>query len=117
MEIIKTVDSIPERRLDGREVYSLANYSAEGGNTKIFRVTIPKGAIEKEHMHKDTREIFIFLKPGEIILEGKIYSLKELDILMIEKGEKHKIIANNDMDLIGIKADINDKVITEDENL
>jgi len=115
MKIIRIKDLMSEKRPDGRDIYNLLSYSSSH-NSKIFRVLIPKGTIEKEHMHTNSKEIFLFLKPGEVIIDDKTYSLEKEDILILEPNERHKIIANSEMDLIGIKEDINDKVITEDEN-
>lgn len=113
MKIIKAKDCIPERRPDGRDVFTLANCDFENKIVKMFRVIIPQGTLEKEHMHTESTETFIFLKPGEIIIEDKTYLLGELDIVILDKNERHKIVAKKDMDLIGIKADINDKIVME----
>ena len=59
---------------------------------------------------------FIFLKPGQIIVNKELYELEEGDIVIIEKNEKHKIMAKTDMDIIGIKnPNINDKQIVDNE--
>lgn len=117
MKIVRYNEVKPEERPDGRKVYSFIKYALSSGESKFFRVKIPKGTIEKEHLHKESNEIFIFLKSGQMIINKKLYDFKEGDIIILEKNEKHKIIAQEDMELFGIKIpDLNDKVVSENEN-
>ena len=58
--------------------------------------------------------IFIagILKDGKIIVNNKDYKFNNGDLVVLEKNDKHKIVADNEMELIGLKIpDINDKVI------
>jgi len=118
MKIIRYDKEKVENRPDGRTVYHFMNHLfASNRESKFFKVTIPKGTIEKEHLHAESEEIFLFLTPGQIIIENNPYDLKEGDIVILEKNEKHKIIAKTDMELIGIKnPDLNDKKVIENEN-
>ena len=118
MKIVKYNNIEPEKRSDGRIIHTLINHTFVGGrDSKFFRVKIPAGTIEKEHMHTDSEEIFIFLRPGQIIVNSQAYDLDEGDLIFLEKSEKHKIIATTDMELLGIKnPNLDDKIITENEN-
>lgn len=118
MKIIRYCDVKPERRLDGRSIYNLTDYTFSSNiSSKFFRVKIPKGTIEKEHLHTDSDEIFIFLKPGQIVVNNETCNFEEGDIIILEKNERHKIIAEIEMELMGIKSpNINDKIVTENEN-
>jgi len=118
MKIIRLDSITPEIREDGRLIYSILNYKNLGNlESKFFRVKIPAGIIEDEHFHKDSNEIFIFLKPGKIRINKNLYSFNEGDVVILEKGEKHNVIAEQEMDLFGIKdPNLNDKVIVKDEN-
>ncbi len=114
MKLIRYNEIEAEKRPDGREIYPLiSSYNlAAVGKAKFFRVKIPKGVVEKEHYHTDSDEIFIFLKPGHIIINQKPYDLREGDIVILEKNDKHNIVAEDDMDIIVLKVpDIDDKVV------
>ncbi|MEA2037285.1 MAG: cupin domain-containing protein [Nanoarchaeota archaeon] len=112
MRVVRYDDIEPDKRSDGREIYSLINYKLIEGEGKFFRVKIPKGCIEKEHYHKGSEEIFIFLTPGSIIINQEEYDFKEGDIVVLEKNDRHKIVAKEEMEIIGLKVpDIDDKVV------
>ncbi len=112
MKIIKNSGLIPEMKEDGRKISSLLSYSFPNNRkVKLFLVTIPSGTHEKEHMHTDSEEIFFFLSSGKIIVNGETYNLEPKDIIIIEKKDKHKIIADQPIEMLGIKEEINDKVL------
>lgn len=117
MKIVRYNEIKPEEKPDGRKIYSLIRHPFSGNaESKLFRVEIPKGVREKEHLHTNSEEIFIFLKPGQIIINKKVYDFKEGDVIILEKNDKHQIIAKKDMEIIGIKnPDVNDKIVTENE--
>jgi len=118
MKIIRYCDIKPEKRLDGRSIYTFIEHTfSSNTKSKFFRVKIPKGTIEEEHLHTGSDEIFIFLKPGKIIVNSETYNFEEGDIIILEKNERHKILAETEMELMGIKSpNINDKIIIKNEN-
>jgi len=111
MKIVRYKEIKSEKREDNREIFDLIRFEING-MAKFFRVRIPAGVKEKEHYHKNSDEIFLFLKDGKIIVNNKDYKFNNGDLVVLEKNDKHKIVADNEMELIGLKIpDINDKVI------
>lgn len=113
MKIIKFNELEPVHREDGRDIYSLTEHEISG-NAKFFRVKIPAGTLEKEHYHKNSDEIFIFLGNCKVTINSEEHNIKSGDLVILEKNDKHMLEAIEDTELIGIKVpDINDKVIVE----
>ena len=118
MKIIRKSEVNKESRPDGRTIQKFISENIDGlaGSYLMLTSEITEGVNEPTHYQTDSTEIFYYLTPGNINIEGEEYSLSEGDVVVLEKGDVHSIQAKSDMKLLVIKIpDLPDKVIVEKE--
>ena len=116
MEIFRKSEIQEDGRPDGRTIQKFLSESYDISFNSMLMLTseIPKGVHEPTHYHAESIEIFYYLTPGNITIEGKDYNLSEGDMVVLEKNDKHSIQAETDMKLLVIKyPDVQDKIIVE----
>ena len=117
MKLIKKNNADIQNRSDGRVVvYSTPiDIPKNTKNIGLISVKTPKGCDEVLHKHPDSTEIFFHFTEGQIMVNGKKYSLEKGDIVILEPGDEHKQIAENEIDIVALRIPLsNDKVIIGD---
>ncbi len=74
----------------------------QGGALKhsVAHVVIPSGCSSLLHYHPEAEETYCILKgEGEIVVDGRKYSVKSGDTVFISPLEKHQIFAHGTCDL------------------
>jgi len=104
-------------RSDGRtitQIFSGAHYDGRN-NLMILVSEIPAGTHEGKHYHRNSAEAFFFLSEADISINGKQHSLKSGDFICFDPGERHEIVAHNDITVLVVKCpNIDDKVVEEE---
>lgn len=121
MKIIRKKDVDIKKRNDGRTVVYYPPFDIPKDTKKIGFITVetPKDCKEEEHKHPVSTEVFYHVTAGKVQVNGKVYELEEGDILILEPGDKHKQIADQDIRIVALRMPLSsDKEYEggEDEN-
>jgi len=114
MKIIRKNNSDINNRKDGRIVVYYPPIDIPKDTEKIGVITVktPEGCNEDLHKHPDSTEIFFHFTKGQIIVNGKKHILDEGDIVILEPGDEHKQVAENEIDIVALRIPLsNDKEI------
>jgi quercetin dioxygenase-like cupin family protein len=105
MKIIRKSDIDKKDRADGRKVCYYPPFDIPSGTDKIGLITVdtPKDCLEEEHQHPVSTEIFYHLTPGKVEINGAVYDLKAGDIVVLEPGDTHKQIADEDIKIVALR--------------
>jgi len=105
MKIIRKKEIDVKQREDGREVCYYPPIDIAKGTEQIGLISVetPKGCREDLHEHPISTEIFFHLTPGAVSVNGEIHELEAGDIIILDPGDKHKQIADDDIKIIGLR--------------
>lgn len=84
----------------------------------IYESRIKKGDKCREQWHNKSYELVYFATKGKAKLNGKIYNFEPGDCVILDPGEKHEWIAeNNEVVLFAIRFPhlLDDRFVTEEE--
>ena len=111
MKIIRKKDVDVKHRPDKRVVNYYPPFDVPDNTKQIgfLTVTTPKGCNELLHEHPVSTEVFYHITPGKVEVNGKVYDLEPGDIIILEPGDKHKQIAeDNDIELVILRIPLSD---------
>jgi len=114
MKIVRRRDTANEDRDDGRTITRLlSDYEVSCPDSLSMIVSdIPAGCVEDKHYHSESLEMFYYLTPGSVEIDGEIYSLDIGDLVVLEKEDVHQIRAQENMQILVIRVpDADDKVV------
>jgi len=105
MKIIKKKDLYTENRQDGRTInyYPPIDIPKNTKQIGFLKTTTPKDCNELLHKHPVSTEIFYYLTPAKVEVNGKVYDMESGDMIILEQGDKHRQVADNDIDLIALR--------------
>ena len=89
MKLIRYNEIAAEKRPDGRNIKKLITDSFNNLQTSFLLVEHPANFKEKQHLHKVSFEIFFFLDDAKYKMNGKVYDIKEGDLVVFEPGDVH----------------------------
>ena len=99
MEKIKTTD------IGGETIKDNSQYLLKDNKTLndliVSSTFLHANQFTNGHSHKDQEEVYIFTKgEGEMQIDDKRFSVKDGDIVLVEKGEFHKVFNTSDIGLL-----------------
>jgi len=118
MKIIRKKDIEIKNREDGRIVVYYPSFDIPDGTKQIGFITVdtPRGCKEDKHKHPVSTEIFYHLTPGKIKVNDKIHLIEAGDIVVLEPGDEHKQIADEEIKIIALRIPFSlDKEYVEDK--
>jgi len=105
MKIIRMNNADIKNRPDGRNVvyYPPIDIPKDTSKIGLISVITPDGCNEELHKHPNSTEIFFHFTKGQIVINGKKYSLDKGDIVILEPGDEHKQIAENEIEIMALR--------------
>ncbi len=83
-------------------------------NSMTVKVTLNKGHKMNYHSHKNRDEIWVVVSgEGETVVDGKRSIVKTGDVITMKSGEKHTVIALNELKLVEVQ--IGDDISVQDK--
>ena len=119
MKIIRKKDIAVKKREDRRTVCYYPPFDIPQETKQIGFITVdtPQNCNEKEHVHPVSTEIFYHVTSGKVQVNNVIYDLNEGDIMILEPGDHHKQIAEQDIVVVVLRIPFSsDKKIVMEEN-
>src|SRR5436309_1013965 len=101
-----TVTRIEQREAfitaDGSQIRELAGLpSGNAVNQSLAQATVPRGGDTVEHYHRETEEIYLFTRgSGRMRLGDSEFDVREGDCVVIPPGQRHKLWASSDGELV-----------------
>ena len=67
--------------------------AADGTKYVFLEATIPPGDASEPHYHKAGEEVFLFLTPGRVVVDGNSFDVEAGDVVVVEPGEVHSVVS------------------------
>jgi len=94
----------PIRKRLGETVYELVGARPQLGSTmhhSLAEIVIPPGGRSQAHTHRQSEETYYILSgAGTLRIDNTPYAAAAGDAFLIEPGEKHEIVNEQDKDLV-----------------
>ena len=105
MKIIRRKEIGVKNRDDGRTVCYYPALYIPPGTEQVGFITVdtPKGCLEAYHKHPVSTEVFYHLTPGKVEVNGEVYQLNAGDIIILEPGDEHKQIADQNIQIVALR--------------
>ncbi len=97
MKFVVSKNKKPEERGGYTRVTLLHHaFKKAADNIGILKTEIPASGIASAHHHNEVTEIFYFLSPGTLFVNGEKFDADEGDVVVIEPKDSHLVKAGVD---------------------